>query len=377
LCTFVFQKKFHALLNLLCFKNTTKTQHLKKVDYIIVGQGIAGTLLAWFLAQANKTFVIIEDGHKRCSTKIAAGIINPITGRRFVKSWRIEELLPFAKKTYQQIEQETKLALFKEFEIVRFFQTNAEGNNWLSKTSFEGYEAYLSTKTLTQDLRPYIKDTGGYGIVNGAQVAVGTLINFYYEYYKNKGQLIEELVDYEQIKLTKDQVNYKEIEAQKIIFCEGYSASKNPWLQQLPFESAKGEAFLLRIPDFKTDYIIKKTQFLVPLEEDLYWFGSNYEWNDLTDEPTEVGRAYLLERIAEILKVDYEIVEHVAAVRPVLKDRRPVIGLHPAQAEIGVFNGLGTKGTSIAPYWAVQYVQFLLGKSEVDAEVDFQRFFAN
>ena len=347
---------------------------MKKVDYIIVGQGIAGTLLAWFLAKADKTFLLIDDGHQHSSTKIAAGIINPITGRRFVKSWKIEELLPFAKQTYRAIEQATQLSLFQDFEIIRFFQTNAEGNNWLGKTTYEGYEAYLSTQSLSQDLTPYIKDTGGYGIVNGAQVAVGDLIRFYQQYYAANNQLIQESFDYSQLEIRTGQVNYKEIQAQKIIFCEGYSASNNPWLQQLPFESAKGEAFLLRIPNFKTAYIIKKTQFLVPLKEDIYWFGSNYEWNDLTEAPTEAGKAYLLERIEEILKVEYEVLEHVAAVRPVLKDRRPVMGLHPMHEELGVFNGLGTKGTSIGPYWAAKYVQFLLGKAEIDAEVDFNRF---
>jgi len=350
---------------------------LKKVDYIIVGQGIAGTLIAWFLAQANKTFIILDDDHQRSSTKIAAGIINPITGRRFVKSWKIEELLPFAKQTYKAIEQATQLALFKEYEIVRFFQTNAEGNNWLGKTTYEGYEAYLSTKALTQDLTPYIKDTGGYGIVNGAQVAVGTLIRFYQKYYTEKDQLRKENFEYKQLEIGQGQVNYKDIQAQKVIFCEGYSASHNPWMQQLPFESAKGEAFIVRIPNFKTAYIIKKTQFLVPLEEDIFWFGSNYEWDDLTDEPTEIGKAYLLERIEEILKVPYEVLEHVAAVRPVLKDRRPVMGLHPQHPEIGIFNGLGTKGTSIAPYWAAKYVQFLDGNGDIEAEVDFKRFFTH
>ena len=348
---------------------------MKKVDYIIVGQGIAGTMLAWFLQKANQSFTIIDEDHQRSSTKIAAGIINPITGRRFVKSWRIEDLLPFAKETYQEIESATQLDLFKELGIIRFFQNIAEGNNWLSKTTYDGYEKHLTTTKLTENLDPYIKDTGGYGTVNGARVEVGKLITYYKNYYANKDQLLQETFDHKQLAIENGKVQYKNIEATKILFCEGYSACHNPWFQQLPYESAKGEAFFIKIPNFKTDYIIKKTQFLVPLVDDLFWFGSNYEWDNLTYEPTVAGKAYLEERLEATLKVDYELVAHVAAVRPILKDRRPVLGLHPKHPEIGILNGLGTKGASNAPYWAKQLVDFLVDGKELEKEVQLDRFF--
>lgn len=347
---------------------------MKKVDYLIVGQGIAGTLLAWFLEKAGQTFMIIDNNHADSSTKIAAGIINPITGRRFVKSWMIEALLPFAKKTYQEIESVAGLSFFKEMEIIRYFQSNVEGNNWVTKTSYEEYEQYLSSKKLGQDLSTVIKNSGGYGIVNGAKVDVGILIEYFQKYYQAKEQLVTATFDYSALQVEPDSITYQSIAAKKIIFCEGYAACRNPWFQNLPYESAKGEVFLLKIPNFQTPYIIKKNQFLVPLGEELFWFGSNYEWEDLTNTPTLTGKAYLEERLADILKVDFEIVDHLAAVRPVLKDRRPALGLHPAHPSIAILNGMGTKGTSIAPYWADRMVRFLVGQEELAGEVDVGRF---
>ena len=347
----------------------------KKVDYIIVGQGIAGTLLAWFLEKTGQSFMIIDNDHADSSTKIAAGIINPITGRRFVKSWMIEDLLPFAKKTYQEMEAVADLPFFKEMDIIRYFQSNVEGNNWVTKTSYEEYEQYLSSKKLEQDLSTIINNSGGYGIVNGAKVDVGLLIKHFQKYHQSKEQLITATFDYAALEVGATSVTYQSIEAKKIIFCEGYAACRNPWFQNLPYESAKGEVFLLKIPNFQTPYIIKKNQFLVPLGEDLFWFGSNYEWEDLTNTPTPSGKVYLKERLANMLKIDFEIVDHLAAVRPVLKDRRPALGLHPDHASIAVLNGMGTKGTSIAPYWAEHLVQFLLGEGAVAGEVDVQRFF--
>lgn len=346
----------------------------KRIDYLIVGQGIAGTLLAWFLEKAGQSFMMIDNDFADSSTNIAAGIINPITGRRFVKSWMIEDLLPFAKKTYQEIQNSTELPIFKEMEIVRYFQSNVEGNNWITKTSYEEYEQYLSSKKLTQDLSTIINNSGGYGIVHGAKVDLRILIKYFQLHYKSKDQLKIDTFDHAALKVEENKVIYKSMEAKKVIFCEGYSACRNPWFKHLPYESAKGEVLLIKIPNFKTPYIIKKNQFLVPVGEDVYWFGSNYEWEDLTNTPTPSGRAYLEERLADILKVDYEVLDHMAAVRPVLKDRRPALGLHPEHASIAILNGMGTKGTSIAPYWADRLVRFLLGEEGLSDEVDVRRF---
>jgi len=350
----------------------------KKVDYLIVGQGIAGTMLAWFLEKAGQSFMIIDNNYADSSTNIAAGIINPITGRRFVKSWMIEDLLPFAKQTYQEIEAfidlPKEVPIFKEMEIIRYFQSNVEGNNWVTKTSYEEYKQYLSSKKLSQDLSGIIHNSGGYGIVHGAKVDLRVMINYFQLHYKTKGQLKIGTFDYAALQVKEDSVTYKDIEAKKVIFCEGYAACRNPWFKDLPFESAKGEVLLLRIPTFQTPYIIKKNQFLVPVGEDVYWFGSNYEWEDLTNTPTLAGKAYLEERLADILKVDFEILDHMAAVRPVLKDRRPVLGVHPAHPSIAILNGMGTKGTSIAPYWANRLVRFLLGQEGLAGEVGVGRF---
>lgn len=348
---------------------------MRQVDYIIVGQGITGTLLGWVLEKEGKSFIIIDDNHQQSSTKIAAGLINPITGRRFVKSWMIEELLPFAKQTYQKIERQTGLALWEDRSIVRYFQSTAEGNNWLTKTSYEGYGQFLLENALLENLDGVIYDTGGYGIIQGAKVAVGELIHYFQKYFLEKKMLLLQEFDYQQLKMDGNQVEYENITAQKILFCEGYAAFQNPWFINLPFESAKGEVLLLKIPDLKTQYILKKNQFLIPLKEDLFWFGSNYEWEELDSHPTLAGKQYLEERLSEILKLKYTIVDHLAAVRPVLKDRRPVIGLHPTIPQIAILNGMGTKGTSIAPYWVDQFVQFLVSGKSIPTEVGVDRFF--
>ncbi len=348
---------------------------MQKVDYLIVGQGIVGTLLAWFLEKAGKSYILFDNGQQQAASKVAAGLINPITGRRFVKSWMIETLLPFAKQTYQEMEAIAESSLWKEVPIVRYFQTTAEGNNWLSKTSYDGYEQFLSQKKLPEYLHDVIKDTGGYGIINGAQVNVGLLVQYFRQAFLDKKILINQAFDYQQLQFVGEEVMYGEWKAKSVLFCEGYSASQNPWFNHLPYESAKGEVLMLRIPNLHTDFILKKTQFLVSIEKDLFWFGSNYEWEDLTDYPTKEGKAYLEERLKDILQLEYSIVDHIAAVRPILKDRRPAIGWHPDYPQLGFLNGMGTKGTSIAPYWVHHFVEHLVHGTALSEEVTIARFF--
>lgn len=351
-----------------------KKSYQQELPYLIVGQGIAGTMLAWFLEKANHSFIVIDNHHQHASSKIAAGIINPITGRRFVKSWMIETFLPFAKATYQDFEQVFGVKIWQDTDIIRFFANNAEGNNWLSKTTWEGYDHYLKKEKEGAYLKDLIVDEAGFGTVVGAKVDLGKVVHQYRKYLISTNRLLSEQFDFELLNLEEHQVVYKNIIAQKVIFCEGYKAANNPFFSHLPYESAKGEALILRIPKLKTTDIIKKHYFIVPLEKDLFWFGSNYEWEDLTDAPTQVGKAFLEKQLKEILTVDYEIVNHLAAVRPVLKDRRPVLGLHSEHPTVGIFNGLGTKGTSIAPYWAKEFVLSLTAGKQLPDEVNLQRF---
>ncbi len=94
----------------------------------------------------------------------------------------------------------------------------------------------------------------------------------------------------------------------------------------------------------------------------------------MSEQPTEKGKAFLITQLQKVLKVSFEIVEHQAGIRPTVNDRRPLIGLHPKYTAVGVFNGLGTKGVMLAPYFANQFFDFLENKIPLHKEVDIARF---
>ena len=110
---------------------------------LIIGQGLAGTVLSYRLTQRNIRHKVIDNNHKSAATLAAAGIINPITGRRYVKSWMIDELLPAARRMYNSFENLLDVVLVSEHNILRSFESIAEENRWSDSTSRPGYNEYV------------------------------------------------------------------------------------------------------------------------------------------------------------------------------------------------------------------------------------------
>lgn len=345
-----------------------------KVDYIIVGQGVAGTLLAYFLKQQDKTVMVFDPVYERSASQVAAGIINPITGRRYVKSWRVDELIPFAKSTYRKLERELGVSIYHEQHIIRTLFNQREENDWLSRTGDPGYETYMLEQAELGPYAEYTERAFSYGeVCHSAQVDIGVLANTYREILKAEGAFRKSSFDYELLQITPEGVTYQDFSASTIIFCEGAKTVDNPFFNYLPFAGAKGDVLLIRIPDQRFEKIIKHRVFLVPLMNDLYWVGATYDRKYEDDCPTNTGRAFLEERLADFLKLPFEVVTHKAAIRPTVKDRRPFLGRHPEHNSLAIFNGLGTKGASLAPFWAHHMAEFLLKKRKLDKAVDIKR----
>jgi glycine/D-amino acid oxidase-like deaminating enzyme len=100
---------------------------------------------------------------------------------------------------------------------------------------------------------------------------------------------------------------------------------------------------------------------LVPYGENIFWLGSSYEWTFENDQPSESFRKNAESWLNHNLKMPYRIMEHFAAVRPATLERRPFVGFHPLHPRVGLLNGMGTKGCSLAPYFAKQLADKLKG----------------
>ncbi|NJK93646.1 MAG: FAD-dependent oxidoreductase [Bacteroidales bacterium] len=126
----------------------------------------------------------------------------------------------------------------------------------------------------------------------------------------------------------------------------------------MPFVPAKGEILTIHSKELKSDKILMKEIFVLPLGNHNFKVGSTYDWDKLDENPSEEGRKELVSKLDNLLDCSYTITGHCAGIRPAVKDRKPVMGLHPNYKIIGIFNGLGTKGATLAPYFAHQLWNF-------------------
>lgn len=348
----------------------------KKVDFIIVGQGLAGSLLSFLLLQRNQSIQIFDNNHQGASSKVAAGLMNPITGRRFVKSWMIDDLFPFAVKTYRAIEKELGIVVYKEREILRALFNIKEENTWDERSVIDSYEPYMNSDPNKNGVEAMFKAPSSWGgIPKAGQIDVPLLIQTFQAHFRKKGILGHESFDYNDLTFDEHGVQYKSVQAKKIIFCEGHQARFNPWFSSLPFVPSKGEMLQISLPHHTLNKVVKHKSYIAPLSDETYWVGSTYEWEDLSEKPNEKGKILLLNSLEKMMAIPFKVVNQLAAIRPTVKDRRPFIGAHPDHQTILIFNGLGTKGTSLGPYWANEFCKHILEGKPLAKEVDIARCF--
>ena len=340
---------------------------MKHIDYLIVGQGIAGSLLSHFLLKRKKSLLIVDHVNPSSSSMVAAGIFNPITGRRFVKTWKADEIFPFAENTYLELEKEFGEQFYYPRKIVRTLSDQKELNELEIKQKKPEYAAYMNPPiSLGNQVKVEIN--------KGGNLHINKFVRLIRDNYKTSGLLVDAYFDNTDMKIEEDGVVWNNVIAKRVIFCEGIKAMDNPWFGDLPFTHAKGEILTIKSPELNIDYIQSKGIFILPLGDDTYRVGATYDWSDVTDTPTQKGRDELIKKLETLIDTDYSVINHLAGIRPTVKDRRPLIGIHPTFPQIGIFNGLGTKGVSLGPYFAHHFVEHLESGTALNQEVDIQRF---
>jgi len=355
---------------------------MKKI--LIVGQGIAGTLLAWSLRRRG-CLVFVADGNLAGgSSNVAAGIINPVTGKRFVKSWRFDEFFPVAKAIYQQIELEFGISIWEERPTLRLLGTPEEANDWAIRCAQPDYADHLSETEDAGAWGAFLKPGFRFGIIQkSARVRFPLLLSTFRETLRQEGVFIKKSVDYQEVESLLQQYDH-------VVFCEGWRAQANPFFPESQFRVSKGEALIIRFlprlttqsrqtssttnnQDSDTQYsgqtslsrqtatvpteMIKKTMLLVPMGDDTFWVGSTYRWHFDDTLPGAEGREYILGYLHEMFDAPFEIVEYLAGIRPTMIDRRPVVEQSKLNPKVFIFNGLGTKGALLAPFFAEQLAE--------------------
>jgi hypothetical protein len=293
-----------------------------------------------------------------------------------VTVWMADEILPFAWKAYHEIGNDLNITAISQKNIIDFFPNPFMRENFLKRLS-EGNE-YIQSITDEKQFQLYFNYEFGCGEIKPVYTAhLETLLPAWRQQLICQQNLLVEEFEISQLNLNGNKVHYRDIIADNILFCDGAGGFDNPYFKQLPFAPNKGEALVIEVPGLPANTIYKKNMTLVPLmgpEENLFWIGSNYLWEFDNTEPTAVFRQEAERVLNEWLKVPFTIIEHRSGLRPATLERRPFVGIHPHYPNIGILNGMGTKGCSLAPFFAKQLMRYLLFNEPITPEADISRF---
>lgn len=335
-----------------------------RFDYLIVGQGLAGSLMARLLLERGRRVCVIDREDPSAASRVAAGLVNPVTGRKFVVTWRAETLLPFAREFYRAWEKDLGRTVWTERTIRRDFRDAAEAEIWEAKRGDDAFARYVEP----------LPEGGGLLVRRAAHVETRKLLGLFRDRLRRREAVVETGFSFDDLRVEPGGVRWKEIRAERILFCEGHAASENPYFSWIPFRHAKGELLTVSGPQTPEDRVLSRGKWLLPIGGGRWRAGATYEWNDLSQTTTAAGRRAILEGVRPLVPgVDLKVEAHEAGIRPIVKDRRPVVGLHPAHSAVAIFNGLGSKGVLWGPFFARQLVDHLEEGRPLDAEIDVRR----
>lgn len=344
-------------------------------DFILVGQGIAGSVLALTLMKANYRVLVIDAPSLSSCSRVAAGIWNPIVFKRLTKSWLADDVVPELMAFYQEASTRFGVQLIHERAILKPFTEEQEKNLWIKKTEsnheFLDSEIYHGLKLSAQDtLAGYSK------VLQAGNLDVKRFLEKTRIYLEQNSSYLAEAFDYGLLQHDDHVISYKGRKAQHIVFCEGHLLHKNPFFNYIPLKPAKGEVLTIRCEGLLLDRdILNKGIFILPLGNHSYKVGATYDWEDLSDMPTEAAKEMLIGKLKAVISVPFEVMAHEAGVRPAVIDRRPVVGKHPVYDTHHIFNGFGTKAVMLAPFFAKAFSEHFKNGTPLDPEVNPKRFY--
>ncbi|SJM92948.1 FAD dependent oxidoreductase [Crenothrix polyspora] len=340
------------------------------IDFLIIGQGLAGSLLAWELIQRGCTVVIVDNG-KESASQVAAGLINPITGMRLVKSNDIDTLLPVAKQLYAQLAIFFQQPFYIEKPMLRIFRNVDECRYGLKRSTTPQYQPYLSNNIVSAFTIDHLKTPFGYL----EQKQTGYLLtrpllkclkNFFIA--SNRYQCTD--FNYQDVQFSPS-LYWQNINPKTIVFCEGHQAMQNPWFSWLPFQPVKGEILTLHHQTHLPNKILNYGHWLIPLNDQQIRVGATFDRDNINLQTTVTGKNSLLDALNVISDnlSTATLIKHQAHIRPCTLDKQPFIGHHPHHKQLAIFNGFGAKGSLYIPWYSQLFAGSLLNNTPLPCPI--------
>ena len=338
-------------------------QH-NQFEFIIVGQGIAGSILAFQLIKSGKKVMVIDNHHAQSSSRVAAGIINPITGHRINISEGFEDYFRLAVNFYNELRSELSHKFIETTPQMRLLKNASQRSFYQQRLKQAEYAQLLGNwHAENQQFKP--SPHGVIEVFNTAMVDTNALLDKVKDWLLANNAYLQTKLEYAAIEWHSNGLSLGELSAQKIIFCEGHQARFNPWLANLPFKLAKGEVITLELDAAEPRQMLNWGQWLAPFGISQAKLGSNFCWNDLDLTPDPVTRQKLLDSLASHTNIQATPVATQVGIRPTTLRRTPFVGGISGLDNAYCFNGFGSKGCLTIPYHAKLLCEHLLQQREL------------
>lgn len=346
-----------------------------KIDFLIVGQGLAGSLLAWALIQRGCRVMVADSGCTNAS-QVAAGIVNPVTGKRFAKTADIEALLPAAIDCYGQLSAFFGEPFYVRKKMFRLFRDDPERNQALKRIDQAIYSDFLGDLSASNDeLDGFLTPFGMIEQLQCGHLLTAPLLSRLKNFFIETKSYCQTVVDYQSFQFNPE-IKWNGLTAGQVVFCEGYRAIHNPWFNGLGLRPVKGEILTLDSSTLLPDAIVNNGNWLLPSSPGKFRVGATFDRSQIDCRPTDRGKDVLLAslRLFQPELAESTVIDHQAGIRPCSSDRYPIIGRHPENSKLTIFNGFGSKGSVQIPWYSQRFADYLLSDSPLPYSCDVRRF---
>ncbi len=347
-------------------------------DFLLVGHGLAGATLAYVLRERGHRVLVYDPGQANSASNVAAGLMNPVAGKRFALSWRAAELLPAAVAFYRQLEQRYGQSFFTAAPIFKIFGSPEEQHHVLARSAEQPWGDFVAAIATTDPGLPGVHAPhGGAWLQHGGHVAVRELLAALAAEGLRDGWLYRAAFDWRQLAFGPGGATYAgQVRARYVVCCEGAAAVRNPYFSWLPLTPNQGEVLDVECDDLSAAQVLNRGAYVVPLGEGRFRVGATYRWPPFAPGITAVAREELAARLTVITDLPFAVVEQRAGVRPAVRDRRPLIGPHPTVPSLSFCGGYGSKGVMLAPRLATLLADWLVGQAEIWPDISLERYAA-
>ncbi|MEO6722880.1 MAG: FAD-binding oxidoreductase [Ferruginibacter sp.] len=329
---------------------------MNKTNTMIVGQGIAGSLMAFMLHRKNIPFVVVDPSHENTASLVAAGMFTPISGKRKTIHPLVLQQIPFAIDIYQSVQSLLGVPLLHCSNIHQVFTSTTERTEFLKKTAQEDFAKLIILNDAP--LHGIKEENGAVMIKQSGWVDCALFINSFRKWLQEQGLFLKKEFDPQLLIQGNGYMQYDEWQFENIIFCEGYKAVNNPFFPNEQLVPCKGDVLTVSCEKLETDKIVKRDKcYLIPAGKYLFKAGATYGWQDASEIPTEAGKKQIEDQLKELIENKYTIIDHKTAVRPTTANREVIVKQHHEYKNMFMLNGLGTKGVLQGPWWANYFVE--------------------